>query len=393
MRHSIFIFLSLFFFSNDSFSQCQIGERYMSQKFSSYDLETYKYGENTDYKGDLIELNVDVYTPVGDTVTDRPLIVFCFGGAFVSGTKKSPEIVLLADSITRKGYVCASIDYRLDDRDNMALNGEAKAVIRGVQDAKAAIRYLKSKHSEIGFDTSRIVIGGTSAGGVIALTIGYSDYMEFPKIIRDTIDALGGYEGNTNNLSHTSDVIGMFNFSGAILDTNHIQANDLPVYLNHALGDSVVPFYSGLPLNGAASTIMHGSGSVLSRIKNVGGTVTIDSFSGGLHPSFINIFLLPSLENTLAQFLCETTYKSASNPVDTNGSSSIHSIENEEFIYVNSLNELVINKKSNNKLIYISDLSGRLWEKQIIDKKVDVSYFTNGIYFIRIDDRNYKVRF
>lgn len=387
----LLLLISILSVGSSLLSQCDTIQRYNQKIFTEYDLENYKYGENNNYKGELEELTVDVYTPKGDTEVDRPMILFCFGGAFVSGTRKSLEIIYLAEAFVKRGYVCASIDYRLDDRDNMMQNGEAPAVIRGVQDAKAAIRYLKSKQNEIGFDTNRIVIGGTSAGGIIALSIGYSSYTEFPQVVKNVIDTMGGYDGTTNSLIHNSDVIGVFNFSGAIFDTNHIQANDLPVYLNHSIGDQTVPFYSGLLLNGSSSTAMDGSGSIFARINNIGGNVTIDSFTGGNHPSFLSFnfsAMLATLETNLTEFFCETTYKSTSNT-----STVIYSEKENLSFFINFRNELVFIGTVDNPDIQISDMSGRVWTKQLINNSVSIFNFNKGIYFIKIDEKNYKIRF
>ena len=41
-----------------------------------------------------IDLHMDVYQPVGDTMNDRPVIIFAHSGAFFSGSKEVDDIVL-----------------------------------------------------------------------------------------------------------------------------------------------------------------------------------------------------------------------------------------------------------------------------------------------------------
>src|SRR3954469_20208519 len=71
------------------------------------------YGSAVDQTGANVTLKLDVYRPAGDTVTKRPVIVWVHGGSFRAGSKTSPEIVDEANTFARKGYVTASIDYRL----------------------------------------------------------------------------------------------------------------------------------------------------------------------------------------------------------------------------------------------------------------------------------------
>ena len=43
-------------------------------------------------------LYMDVYEPMGDDYSDRPLIIFMFGGAFVGGSRSSGDIVNLCEN-------------------------------------------------------------------------------------------------------------------------------------------------------------------------------------------------------------------------------------------------------------------------------------------------------
>jgi len=58
-------------------------------------------------------LAMDVYTPAGDTLRTRPVIVLAFPGGFVRGSRTDDSMVFLAEQFARRGYVAASIDYRL----------------------------------------------------------------------------------------------------------------------------------------------------------------------------------------------------------------------------------------------------------------------------------------
>jgi acetyl esterase/lipase len=68
-------------------------------------------------------------------------------------------------SIAARGYVVASLEYRL--------SSEA-AFPAAIQDVKAAIRWLRTHASEYGIDRQRAVIWGGSAGGQLAALAGTS---------------------------------------------------------------------------------------------------------------------------------------------------------------------------------------------------------------------------
>ena len=58
-------------------------------------------------------LVMDVYRPTGDTFTNRPVIIFAHPGGFFSGSKNVDDMMVFCDYFARKGYVTATIDYRL----------------------------------------------------------------------------------------------------------------------------------------------------------------------------------------------------------------------------------------------------------------------------------------
>ena len=103
-------------------------------------------------QGATVNLQLDVYRPVGDTVTQRPLIVFVHGGGFSSGTRTSPEIVDEATVFARKGYVTASIDYRLTPGGCSAGGPTAEcvtAIVQAREDAAGRGRVLPRRCSHL----------------------------------------------------------------------------------------------------------------------------------------------------------------------------------------------------------------------------------------------------
>ena len=109
-----------------------------------------------------VNLYMNIFQPAGDTLKKRPVIIICFGGGFVSGSKDNFNIRLLARDLAMRGFVTAVIDYRLgmnvfDDALSM------RAVYRGVQDGRSAVRFFKADAAGANMfrvDPNQIYIGG-----------------------------------------------------------------------------------------------------------------------------------------------------------------------------------------------------------------------------------------
>ncbi len=106
-------------------------------------------------------LRLDVLVPNAGTAP-RPLVVWVHGGGWRSGSKAQRA---QAQRLVCRGYIVASIDYRL--------SGEAVFPAQ-IHDVKAAIRHLRANASTYGIDTTRIAVFGSSAGGHLAALAGTS---------------------------------------------------------------------------------------------------------------------------------------------------------------------------------------------------------------------------
>lgn len=89
----------------------------------------------------------------------QPCIVFFFGGGWTSGTPE--QFLPQAKYLASRGMATFVADYRVASRDKV----KAAAC---VEDAKSAIRYLRSNADQLGIDGGRICAAGGSAGGHIA---------------------------------------------------------------------------------------------------------------------------------------------------------------------------------------------------------------------------------
>ena len=133
------------------------------------------YGSAVNAENQTVTLTLDIYEPVGDTVTARPAIVWVHGGSFTAGDKTSPELVDEANTFASKGYFNVSINYRLEP--GGCTPGSTlcmTAVLEALADAQTAVRFLRTNAATYGIDPSRIAIGGSSAGAITALNVGFS---------------------------------------------------------------------------------------------------------------------------------------------------------------------------------------------------------------------------
>jgi para-nitrobenzyl esterase len=159
-------------------SPAPTGVRYRDNIFSRVKVRTdITYGTAVDQiTQDPVTLKLDMYTPIGDTDTARPAIVWVHGGSFCCGDKNSPELVDEAHQFAMKGYVNVSIDYRLESPGCSQPSDPSCliAIIEAKQDAQTAVRFLRAKAAKFGIDPTRIAIGGSSAGAITAVNVGYS---------------------------------------------------------------------------------------------------------------------------------------------------------------------------------------------------------------------------
>ena len=266
------------------------------------------------------DLKLNVYQPAGDINAKRPLIIFAHAGGYLNGSKNVDDMIALCDSFARKGYVTATIDYRKGFNPLDAESAE-RAVYRGIQDAKASVRFFKEKATLYGIDTNNIFFGGMSAGAFSALNVGYMDKeSERPQ------STYGG--GLVNNLQcldcagntypHSSKVKGILDYWGAVNDTTIIEAGDIPILIIHGENDPTVPYEYGHPFGLPTLPNTYGGLPIYKRATNLGMDVEFFTSTGPLHmldgsdngtfpPSGPNSFwsdtLLPVTKNFLLRLI------------------------------------------------------------------------------------------
>lgn len=107
-----------------------------------------------------IELRLHVVKPKGWAASDhRPCMVSFFGGGWINGTPESS--IRWSQWAASQGLVGIAPDYRTRSRFN-AVPEDC------VSDGRAAMRWVIEHASELGIDTTKLIVSGGSAGGHVA---------------------------------------------------------------------------------------------------------------------------------------------------------------------------------------------------------------------------------
>lgn len=367
MKKITFLF-ALMLLSIISFAQCN--GRYQTEIFNSVSKTTVNY---SDVFTDAAH-EVDIYTPDGDTETNRPLILFLHGGAFYAGDKLDLYCVDFCETFAKKGYVVASVNYRLvsitDITTFLTSNiAQYEAVLKGTFDLKAAVRYFRKDYAtnnSYGIDPNTIFVGGYSAGAVAAIHLAYidsiSDLPTTPNNIQTLANSLGGIEGDAGNFGYSSSVSGIISFAGGIHNTDWITSNDEPLVSCQGNSDATVPYNCGPALNNSAMLNLCGAGKMHPILDSL--SITNDQliFTGVGHD-------WPVLGNAEPKFIQAMDFtKDFLYPLlPCNNATSINDIinTNKQLIKITDLLGRETSSKENSTLIYFYN-DGSVEKKHII---------------------------
>ena len=132
---------------------------------------------------DSHKLRLNIFLP--RNVKRPPLVVYIHGGGWEKGSYKSCKVQWL----TEHGFAVASVGYRLTDKAKFPAQ---------IHDCKGAIRWLRAHQTEYGYDTTRIGVTGTSAGGYLSLMVGVTNGVK---------EMEGDVGGNTDQSSRVDVIV------------------------------------------------------------------------------------------------------------------------------------------------------------------------------------------
>lgn len=310
----IFLLLTVALMATSLFAQ----QRYVDKIFSSVNrADTVPYGQNTTIitGAPMTQpLIMDVYTPDGDTATNRALVLVAHTGNFLpaivngspNGTIKDSTIVEICLELAKRGYVAASFDYRggwdpLNSNQGIQTRTLLQAAYRGVQDGRTCVRYFRRSVDEAinplglnpyGIDPNKIAMIGVGTGGYVSLGSAYlSDYDSEIKLFKFSDPITGApyvdttvhgniYGTNTatlnmpNHVGYSSDISVVVNIGGACGDSVWVDANEPPSINFHTPQDPNAPYDIGVvivPTTGNTVIPFAAGGAAVARINNRNG--------------------------------------------------------------------------------------------------------------------------
>jgi acetyl esterase len=203
-------------------------------------VETYKSAGDT-------KLNLYVLAPA-TPASNRPAIVFFFGGGWSSGTPA--QFVPQCRHLAGRGMVAIAADYRVKSRHG------AKPT-QCLADARSAIRWVRTHAAALGVDPQRIAAGGGSAGGHLAAATAFIE--EFDESGEDrsisarpdalvlfnpalVLAALPEYRPEGFGTQLSADRLGAP--GERVSPAHHVTSNAPPTIVFHGRADTTVPFRS-----------------------------------------------------------------------------------------------------------------------------------------------------
>ena len=145
-------------------------------------------------------LKLDVYRPTEDGPA-RPVMMYLHGGAWTVGDKREQGLPML-NHLAANGWVCFSVNYRLSPGATFPDH---------LEDAKAAVAWIRVHGHKYGADPSFLAVSGGSAGGhlaaLLALTVDdaryESGFEQADTSIQAAIPIYGIYDLTNRTGAHT----------------------------------------------------------------------------------------------------------------------------------------------------------------------------------------------
>jgi acetyl esterase/lipase len=425
----ILLIIFTIFISNASFSQqyCIPGRFDTTYAFSPLDIDTLgaiTYGKNVNFLGDTTILKYIIAYPKfsADPLSKRPFILLIHGGGFIDGSMYDMKPVML--DFAMRGYVCASIDYRIGwntGGNPLECTGDgyslAQAIYRAMQDTKAAFRYFAAKANIYKIDTAYFFSGGISAGAVLSLMITYATQNNVLAQYPNLVTELGPLNRATNRYRNQFGIKGIISSSGGLFDTAYIRRpNAVPTLMFHGTADINVPYGTGYAYSCLNYVRTEGSNEITKRFRTISKSFELDYVPGGGHENFYPLeyiqrrailFLKRTLCNQPRQVIIEnyTTLLDTSlriiTPVVTE-----NEIAPDEYVlnqnYPNPFNPVTVIKYSIPKTelvkLTVYDILGKEIETLVNEVKnpgeyrvdFNASSYTNGVYFYKLTTGNFS---
>jgi acetyl esterase/lipase len=271
-------------------------------KAQKKEIKIYETGikNDVDYLGSNAAERMDIYFPSNAEKKEKfPGIIIIHGGGWVGGDKAAKREKEIGGFFSAHGYVCASINYTLADKN--------PAFPLNIKQCKSAVKYLRVNAKELQIDPEHIGVIGGSAGGHLALMVAYTaddKYFEpagFSPSLSDRVQAVVDMYGPADlltrektdstgqptvaaNVDPRIKYIGFTREERSDLWKNaspvyYITRDDPPTLILHGLDDKLVSFHQSTELDSLLSKAGQIHNMIL--LQNTGHTFTLKNHSNG----------------------------------------------------------------------------------------------------------------
>ncbi len=328
---------SFFFGALMGLSTLQLGAqtRYLDEVFSDVTVsQNVLYGQNVTVLPALQgqppvmqPLIADIYEPTGDTLSERPMFLYLHTGNFLPrlvnqtlvGSHRDSSAVEICTRLAKRGYVVASIDYRVGWNPLASTQTERtklllQAVYRALQDGRTAVRFFRADAdgpNMYKINPSKIGVIGEGSGGYVAYamaSVSHLEEIQLDKFIDFTnpqmpipfvntavmgdieglgagipIDTNGLMSNNPNHPGYSSHISFCVNMGGAMGDSSWLDPGDAPMVAFHCPNDPFAPYTTGtvvVPTTGGNVVEVSGSYPVIAKANAIGNQPSAwDSFT------------------------------------------------------------------------------------------------------------------
>ncbi len=379
----------IFLLSYSLISYAQCDGRYEAEIFDATTTTEIEYTDVYDWSTSNSGLDMDIYMPVGDDFTDRPVLVFAHGGSFYAGDKNNEGVSGLCESFAKRGYVTASIQYRLTTPSSwIDSTVMIQTVFNAISDMKSAVRYFRkdfvTNNNSLGIDTSQIFIGGYSAGAIIAVNYGFmNDESVVPEYLQPYVENAGGIEGNSGNEGYSSRVNAIMNLAGAVYLPSFIDPTDIPIVSVHAEDDETVAYGCDNALGYPFLPVVCGSEKILEQADLFSVENALHTFDSGGHAAPI-----VNLQSVSVPFISDFIYSN----LDCNQSTSIIENNIEVSVFPNPFKDsFLIESKTYFSKIRLIDIFGKVqfsWQGNTNSTQVNLADLSPGVYLLQLIQNN-----
>lgn len=243
-RRKIFLFILLHVLSTGISSQKLSPAKQYDDSFDVQRIAGIVYGQVGEHR-----LLLDLFLPENE-VKARTAILLFHGGGWAHGSRYWTNG--WANLLAQRGYVCASVEYRLSDQ---------TIYPAAVEDAKCAVRWLRANARKYGVDPNKIAAFGGSAGAHLSAILGTTDTIQGEdeegchrnqsSRVNAVIGLSGPYDLRVMDPDTDGGVIPKF-LGGSLEDLpeiyaeaspiTHVDKSSAPVLMVHAVDDAVVPY-------------------------------------------------------------------------------------------------------------------------------------------------------